>query len=414
MSFETPADWVRRPLYDLADYINGRATKPSEIAPSGVPVIKIAELNRGITDQTNRVPREAVQDKHWVRPGDLLFAWSGTVGIHLYEGELGALNQHIFRVVSAPGIDQGFLRCLLDAQMPVFNARVADKRTTMGHVTVADLKALSVLVPPLSEQRRIAEVLGALSAYAEAERKVERTARELATTLFQKEFVATQDVDGETAALSLVDVARFVNGRNFTRGATGTGRPVIRIKEMRTGLSDATVWNEVDAHDDNVAFHDDLLFSWSGTLTVQRWSGPEGLVNQHIFKVIPLGDWPLWFVEGWVNHHLPRFRRIAAAKATTMGHIQRGDLKASVVQRPPADALQRMNPVITGICNRAAVATQGARDALALRAALLPRLVSGRIRVPYTTDVGEAIAAVSGDLAGEQPQRSVARTEVVR
>ncbi|WP_347243944.1 hypothetical protein, partial [Thermogutta sp.] len=61
-------EWREVSLWDIAHYINGRATKPSELCGNdGVPVIKIAELNRGITEQTDRIPAELVASEHWVR-----------------------------------------------------------------------------------------------------------------------------------------------------------------------------------------------------------------------------------------------------------------------------------------------------------------------------------------------------------
>src|SRR5690606_21203609 len=108
----------------------------------GLPVVKIAELNRGITDATRRYAGE-LDPKHEINEGDLLFAWSGSVGIYRYAGPRAALNQHIFKVTAESGVDQGFLRWLLLAQMPVFERVVADQATTMGHVKVADLKRLT-------------------------------------------------------------------------------------------------------------------------------------------------------------------------------------------------------------------------------------------------------------------------------
>jgi hypothetical protein len=136
MSSDTPDEWASVALYNLATYQNGRPTKPAEVTAAGVPVIKIAELTRGITAATNHVAPEAVEERHVVREGDLLFAWSGSVGIHIFRGPNAALNQHIFQVQAKSGINQAFLRYLLEGQMELFHRLVAGKRTTMGHVTV--------------------------------------------------------------------------------------------------------------------------------------------------------------------------------------------------------------------------------------------------------------------------------------
>jgi type I restriction enzyme S subunit len=187
-------EWREIALWDIAEYINGRATKPSELASNGVPVIKIAELNRGITEETDRIPPELVEEKHWVTPGDLLFAWSGSVGIYRYTGPKAALNQHIFRVVAKPGIDQGFLRYLLLSCVPLFQLHVQDKRTTMGHVTKKDLQRIRVRIPPLQEQRAIAHILGTLDDKIELNRRMSETLEAMARALFKAWFVDFEPV----------------------------------------------------------------------------------------------------------------------------------------------------------------------------------------------------------------------------
>jgi type I restriction enzyme S subunit len=187
-------EWREIALWDIAEYINGRATKPSELASNGVPVIKIAELNRGITEETDRIPPELVEEKHWVSPGDLLFAWSGSVGIYRYAGPKAALNQHIFRVVAKPGIDQGFLRYLLLSCVPLFQLHVQDKRTTMGHVTKKDLQRIRVRIPPLQEQRAIAHILGTLDDKIELNRRMSQTLEAMARALFKAWFVDFEPV----------------------------------------------------------------------------------------------------------------------------------------------------------------------------------------------------------------------------
>jgi len=187
-------EWREVALWDIAEYINGRATKPSELASNGVPVIKIAELNRGITEETDRIPPELVEEKHWVSPGDLLFAWSGSVGIYRYTGPKAALNQHIFRVVAKPGIDQGFLRYLLLSCVPLFQLHVQDKRTTMGHVTKKDLQGIRVRIPPLQEQRAIAHILGTLDDKIELNRRMSETLEAMARALFKAWFVDFEPV----------------------------------------------------------------------------------------------------------------------------------------------------------------------------------------------------------------------------
>ncbi len=92
---------------------------------------------------------------------------------------------------------------------------------------------------------------------------------------------------------------------------------VIRIAELNSGTGGSTVYNDVPADSDNVAYPGDLSFSWSGSLNVYHWHGDEALINQHIFKVV-CADYPQWFVHFHLREAMPFFQGIAADKATTM------------------------------------------------------------------------------------------------
>lgn len=246
-------------------------------------------------------------------------------------------------------------------------------------LNVRDISTIRISVPFLAEQRAIADVLGALDDKIAANTKLATTADELARTKFNQMVVG-----GSLVRLS--DTARFVNGRNFTKDATGTGRVVIRIAELNSGISRSTVRNEVDAKDDNVARPGDLLFAWSGSLTLRRWFYGEGVVNQHIFKVLPNSGYPLWLVNQLVREKLDEFKAIAADKATTMGHIQRRHLDEPVPV-PNVEAVAGADPEMSALWDRALLAERENEQLAATRDALLPALMSGRLRVREAAEV---------------------------
>lgn len=73
------------------------------------------------------------------------------------------------------------------------------------------------------------------------------------------------------------------------------------------------------------------MFSWSGSLEVDVWTGGAGALNQNLFKVTS-ENVPKWFYYFATKHYLLYFREIAANKATTMGHIQRKHLSDANLQ----------------------------------------------------------------------------------
>ena len=235
-----------------------------------------------------------------------------------------------------------------------------------------DFYALKVQLPNLQEQRAIAEVLGALDDKIAANTKLVATCDELSRLRFESLLCGP-----DTRPLS--GLARFVNGKAFTKGATGTGRVVIRIAELNSGIGGSTVYNDIEVPDEFVAHPGDLLFAWSGSLTVQRWFRPDGIVNQHIFKVIPTTV-PMWVVKGALDRKLAEFRGIAADKATTMGHIQRHHLD-ELVEIPAATVIHRHDQEMTALWDRALSAEVETLQLAETRDALLPLLMSGKLRV---------------------------------
>ena len=65
-----------------------------------------------------------------------------------------------------------------------------------------------------------------------------------------------------------------------------------------------------------------MLFVWSGSLTVGRWMWEEGLINQHVFKVLPKSGIPSWLVFALIEYQMPWFLSLAADKASNHGAYQ--------------------------------------------------------------------------------------------
>lgn len=81
-------------LGEVAQYINGRAFKPDEWEDIGRPIIRIQNLTNS-TDVCNRTTK-LFEEKYLVKDGDLLFAWSASLGAHIWHGEEGWLVDNLF------------------------------------------------------------------------------------------------------------------------------------------------------------------------------------------------------------------------------------------------------------------------------------------------------------------------------
>jgi type I restriction enzyme S subunit len=144
-------------LGSIAEFINGAAFKPEDWGESGLRIIRIQNLTDSNKpfNRTERIVSERVR----VQQGDLLVSWSATLGIfEWHDSEEALLNQHIFRVLpNEEKVNKRYLRhglegAILDMQKHLHGA-------TMQHVNRGEFLGTKLYLPPLEEQKRIAEIL---------------------------------------------------------------------------------------------------------------------------------------------------------------------------------------------------------------------------------------------------------------
>jgi type I restriction enzyme S subunit len=404
------ADLERRGVLLAQDGNHGEyRPRRDEIVAVGTPHIRAADISDdGAIDfpgaqQIDDVALARIRKGVGAR-GDVLLTHKGTVGriarVPADAPHFVCSPQTTFwRSLDEDVLDQDFLFAYMRTPHFASQLRACMNETDMApYVSLTAQRALKVLLPPIATQREIAAVVRTLDEKLDSNRRVLALLETGIRTLFVRHVVEEQDGGWTTG--NLLTLARFVNGRAFTKDASGTGaRPVLRIKELNTGISDATLNSDADAGDDNIARHHDLLFSWSGSLEVYRWHGPESLINQHIFKVLPHDGFPIWLVAGWIRHHLPEFQRIARDKATTMGHIKRGHLEEAAVRIPPPERLRELDSALTPLDDAIGSMAAESRKLLELRRLIIPRLVTGRLPLAAAADASPDVELVASGTA---------------
>lgn len=248
-----------------------------------------------------------------------------------------------------------------------------DSGSAIPSTTRESFYELRVRLPRIEEQRAIAEVLSALDDKIATNTGAKAKAEKLASSMFHR-------AAGNGAHLPLSSLASFVNGGAYTKGASGKGRVVVRIAELNGGIGGSTVFSDATVPDDQTARFGDLLFAWSGSLTVHRWYRDDAIINQHIFKVLPKNTHPVWLVHQALLSALPSLKATAADKATTMGHIKREHLDIAVPV-PGAQEMEQIRPLLEGAWNLALATERENLRLIDLRDTLLPALMSGKLRV---------------------------------
>ncbi|MFJ3615423.1 restriction endonuclease subunit S [Streptomyces hydrogenans] len=379
------SEWNLVPLETLLQTgISYGIVQPGTAQDDGIPIVRVKDVRNGgidIGDPLRVSPEiESKYSRTRLRGGEVLMTLVGSTGqTAIATDQLAGWNVAraigVMRPISE--VSPQWLRYYLDSEGAQQYIRERLNTTVQATLNLKDVRALPVPLPPRREREAITAVAGALDDKITVNECIANMADQLSSQLFRHAILMPSDQFTQQA---LSYTAEFINGRAFTKDATGTGRMVVRIAEINSGPGNSTVYNDIDVPEKHLARAGDVLFAWSGSLTVTRWFRPEAIINQHIFKCVPKNGFPQWLVSQLVHWKIDEFRSIAADKATTMGHIQRKHLDEPVPV-PAQEALSSLNAQIAPLWERALLAEQENLALAALRDALLPQLMSGRLRV---------------------------------
>ncbi len=397
----------------------GTQLHASSYVRQGVPVVAVKNIGANVL-VANDIPRITEDDasrlsRYRLLENDILFSRKGAVERRalVRAKEQGWLQgSDCIRLRFDGSVNAKYVSYFLgSAQAQQWLTQHAHG-ATMPSLNQAILSLLPVPLPPLPEQRGIAHILGTLDDKIELNRQMNGTLDEIARTLFRSWFVDFDPVranmegpqpygmDAETAAVfpdRLVDsefgpipegwewrpldhIGVFLNGlalQKYPPKSDGSDLPAIKIAQLRVNNTTGASLANRDVPKPYQIADGDFLFSWSGTLLASIWSGGEGALNQHLFKVT--SNFPQWFVYQWVQEHLDHFRGVAADKATTMGHINRHHLSAAMCAVPLDEQLFGAADAVLGDVTALALNNSLESRTLAdMRDALLPELLSGR------------------------------------
>ena len=166
--------WVR--LGEVVQLINGKAFRPSEWSDTGLPIIRIQNLNdpnKPFNYCNFKVPRKYIIDN-----GDILLSWSGTpgtsFGAHKWNRGKGVLNQHIFKVIFKKEweVNKDYFVYSVNHKL---NELIQKAHGGVGlqHVTKKKIQELQIPLPSLPEQKRIVAYLDSIQQKAQALQKLQ-------------------------------------------------------------------------------------------------------------------------------------------------------------------------------------------------------------------------------------------------
>jgi len=310
-----------------------------------------------------------------------------------------------------------FLYAYLSPQYQEFLRRQTVHGATVDRLLLTEMPEFLFPCPDIAEQTAIGTILGALDDKIELNRRMNETLEELARAIFKSWFVDFDPVhakaEGRDTGLApdlaalfpdrfgdnglpegwdtapLLDLANWDNGaayKNMHFSDESDALPVVKIAELKAGVTGQTKRTNTQLGDRYRIDNGELLFSWSGnpetSIDAFVWVGGSAWLNQHIFAVRENGCRSKAYLHTALRFLKPEFTRIAANKQTTgLGHVTKGDMQRLFLPEPLPELLTAFDQIVLLIFERFRVALEESRNLAALRDLLLPKLMSGEIRI---------------------------------
>lgn len=152
-----PEGWTRPSMNDIAEYLNGYAFKPEDWREKGKPIIKIKEMNEGITTATPRNDGSTIPEKYNITAGDILFSWSATLTAMIWASEDGLLNQHLFKVTPNNGVCREYVLQSILKTLDEFKNLTTG--STMKHIQRGKLKEVFVNLPSQEVMEKFSSIV---------------------------------------------------------------------------------------------------------------------------------------------------------------------------------------------------------------------------------------------------------------
>lgn len=379
----------RYSLFELATWKNGLAFKKINFSETGVPVIKIAELNNGIGGTTAYTQQTFSEDVHLCK-GDLLFSWSGnpqtSIDVFRFNLDDGWLNQHIFKVTpDEKTVDRDYFYFLMKNLKPHFTQIATNKQTTgLGHVTISDIKRMSVVIPSLDVQREIVSYIKPIDEKIGLNNEINNNLEQQMQALYKSWFVDFEPFGGVQPAnwqtTDIYSIANIIYGAPFASklfNTEGIGKPIIRIRDLKE--QEFVTFTTEEHPKGHLIQPGDIVVGMDGEFRPYIWGNDEAWLNQRVCifnSNRPNGKaFVLYTIKPLLNH-------IEQTQvATTVIHIGKKDYDAFEILLPTEDILNQFDSITASMVRQIVNNRLENKRLSKLRDAILPKLMSGELDV---------------------------------
>jgi type I restriction enzyme S subunit len=382
--------------------INGCAFKPEDWKQNGTPIIRIQNLND--PNASFNYSQAPIAERNRVEAGDLLFAWSGTIGTsfgaRVWAGPSGVLNQHIFKVhMDEQQITLPF-SLLVFARIEEAIAKQAHGfKASFVHVKKSDLVKVSLPVPSLPEQRAIAEALSDVDGLLGGLDRLIAKKRDLKQAAMQQLLTGQTRLPGfhgEWVVKALGDLGSIyggLTGKTKTDFGEVAGRYVTFMNVMTNVVIDTGIFERVKVsptESQNRVLKGDLLFNGSSETpeevamcAVLNEDVPNLFLNSFCFgfRFRDGAETDGLFMAYHLRSKEGRELMKSLAQGSTRYNLSKAALLKSPLRLPTLPEQTAIAVVLSDMDAELAALEQRREKTRALKQAMMQELLTGRTRL---------------------------------
>jgi len=412
-------DWREALLGDVAAELTVGHVGPmaDEYVPVGIPFLRSQNIepHRINTEDVKFISEEfhTRLRKSALRPGDVVIVRTGRPGAAAVIPPTLSPANCADLVIIHPGekIDSRFLAYYINS-VAAGHVDAHLVGAVQQHFNVESARQIRLRLPPLPEQRAIAHILGTLDDKIDLNRRMNETLEAMARAIFKCWFVdfdpvrakaegrQPEGMDAETAALfpdgfedsalgkiprgwrvgRVYEIADVIYGAPFSSklfNSTGNGLPLIRIRDLATHRPE--VFTSEEHPNGRVIRSGDVVVGMDGEFRIHHWRGEPALLNQRVCCFEPKPGVSRVFVSETISEPMAFFER--SKTGTTVIHLGKADIDTFRVLVPSNEVQSAFAKLAEPLLEGRLAAAQESRTLAAIRDALLPKLLSGEIRV---------------------------------
>jgi type I restriction enzyme S subunit len=398
-------DWKAQPLEDcMAAIIDYRGKTPRKTS-SGIPLITAKVVKGGRIAKPDEFIAEEDYES-WMRRGmpeakDVVITTEAPLGEVAQLGtERVALAQRLIALRGKQGLlDNTFLKYLMQSSEVQDQLRARASGTTVLGIRQSELRKITLTLPPFTEQLAIANVLGTLDDKTELNRQMSETLEGMARALFKSWFVDFDPVraksEGRDASLPkhLADLfpdslAESQLGKIPEAWGVKKLGDLIELaygkalKEENRRPGNIAVYGsngQVGWHNEKLANAPGVIVGRKGNPGVVTWASTDFFAIDTTFYVVPKGECKsLYFL-----YYALRVHDLASLGAdSAVPGLNRNMVYMSEQLVPSRAVLDVFDQRVRPIFERIQKGNEQSSSLTALRDTLLPKLISGELRLP--------------------------------